>query len=67
MGWGGVGESNYTKKKIKKENKLDLQLKNILYQTAQELRKDPMLIRLQNLIWAYTCEDWLQTWSQPLG
>lgn len=37
-------------KKIKKENKLDLQLKNILYQTAQELSKDPMLIRLQNLI-----------------
>ena len=69
VGWGGGG-SYYTKKKIKikkEENTLDLQLENILYQTTQELRKDPMLIRLQNLIWAYTCEDWLQTWSQPLG
>ena len=74
LGWGGVGwgggGSNYTKKKKKlkkEENTLDLQLENILYQTTQELRKDPMLIRLQNLIWAYTCEDWLQTWSQPLS
>ena len=71
VGWGeGGGEvtTQKKKKKLKKEeNTLDLQLENILYQTTQELRKDPMLIRLQNLIWAYTCEDWLQTWSQPLG
>ena len=69
MGWGGVGEVTTRKKnkKNKKRKQTGSATENILYQTAQELRKDPMLIRLQNLIWAYTCEDWLQTWSQPLG